>query len=65
MDQKTAPPLWQVQVDPVAASKAIGEFAGMLGIYYKEIMRQTNNNELAIALTVDYQRHLLKIVGEG
>lgn len=60
MDQKTtSAPIWQVQADPEAAARALDTLAAMLSSYYNEIMRRTNNNDLAIALTVDYQRLLL------
>lgn len=47
---------WTVAVDVVAAENGIKQLALLLGIYYRAVLRETNNQALAEKLTVEYQQ---------
>lgn len=51
---------WVVQIDIEEQKKGFDAWAQLVGMYYQAVLGATGDKELAVALTVDYQRMLLQ-----
>lgn len=53
---------WVVWSDPEQAKQVIQDFAVSIGEYYRAVLQETNNQKLAEALTIEYQRGLMNLL---
>ena len=60
------PSPWVVQMDEEQIGKALETVSTLLGRYYRLLLQTTGNDQLAMTLTVEYQRVLFGgVKGEG